>query len=49
MLKFARRTATGTGRALFPLVAVAVAARSAAACAGKWRDDHRSRMAGGVG
>ncbi|HEX3540112.1 MAG TPA: glycosyltransferase family 2 protein [Acidimicrobiales bacterium] len=49
MLRFAWRTAPGARRALFPLVSAAVAARSLAACAGKWHDDHRSRMVGGVG
>jgi N-acetylglucosaminyl-diphospho-decaprenol L-rhamnosyltransferase len=53
MLKFAWRTSTGGQRAWFPLVAVGVVVRSAAACGTKWRDDqraqHRGRRDGGVG
>lgn len=43
MLKFAWRTTEGPERAMLPLVAVAVAGRSAAACGTKWRDDQRSQ------
>jgi N-acetylglucosaminyl-diphospho-decaprenol L-rhamnosyltransferase len=53
MLRFAWQTGGARDRALFPLVAAGVAARSVAACATKWRDGHhagrRSRLAGGVG
>jgi N-acetylglucosaminyl-diphospho-decaprenol L-rhamnosyltransferase len=52
MLKFAWRTGSRRERALFPVVAVAIAGRSAAACAQKWREGrprgHRSRFLGGV-
>jgi N-acetylglucosaminyl-diphospho-decaprenol L-rhamnosyltransferase len=53
MLRFAWKTGGNGDRALFPLVAAGVAARSVAACATKWRAaqkaGHRSRGAGGVG
>lgn len=42
MLTFARRTTTGAERALLPVVALAVAGRSAAACGTKWRDQRRA-------
>lgn len=48
MLKFAWRTGGAGDHAVFPVVAVGVAARSAVACASKWRDQHRSRFMGGV-
>lgn len=39
---FARRSTDGWARVLLPVVAVAVALRSAVACAAKWRDARRS-------
>jgi hypothetical protein len=49
MLGFAWRTGSAGERALFPLVAAAIAARSGAACAAKWRHGDRSRSPRGVG
>ena len=53
MLSFAWRTGSGWERALFPLVTAGVAARSAVACAAKWRAGEqageRSRTARVVG
>lgn len=52
MLTFAWRRGGAGQRALYPLVAAAIAARAAAACAVKWRAGStraRSRSLGGVG
>ncbi len=45
MLKFAWRTGDRRDHAVFPLVAVGVVCRSAAACAAKWRDARAAQPA----